>query len=308
MRAFIFFTIFSTFVSLFGEQTNFQNEKKYALVTGASRGIGRSLIEALIEKDKNLQIFAVARGKKDLEQLSRLYPNNLLPIIADISRLEGLEKIQETVRSYLVNGGTLSYLVHNAAIIYPLGNLDYLAQQTSSSMLSIMDKSYNTNVIAPHLLTIALLSELKKATNARVLFISSPAAEIAAPGAVTYSCTKAALDHLVLNLKSSLKKEVFFGVLNPGEVDTDMQAELRALSENQLPISSQYREAKNNHQLLSPKVAAQFIVHLLYDVSLEEFSEKKWDIYFIRPKSLPDYLINAIGIPPKYVIPNEKGN
>lgn len=274
------------------------SSQKYALVTGASRGIGRALVEELLEKDENLRVFAVARSGQDLEKLMRAYQDRVIAISADVSQVEGVEKILHIVRSTLAQSGTLLYLIHNAAIISPLGDLHHLQQLPLSSLFSMMETSYLTNVIAPHILTLELLPELKKASEARVLFVSSRAGDVPVPGAVTYSCTKAALDHLAVNLSASLTSNVGIGLLHPGEVDTDMQADLRTPSEDQMQISKNFRSRKDNNQLISPLVSAQFIMHLLYETSLEEFSKQKWDIYFLRPQNLPDELIQAIGSPP----------
>ncbi len=301
MKIFFLFSLFLTFLIPSPAETS--NVKKYALITGASRGIGRSLVEEILERDQEIQIFAVARGQKDLSELAAAYPDHVIPIIADLSIAEDLEHIQKTVQSTLLDDGALSYLVHNAAIITPIGDPDFLHRQPIDSMMSMMDSAYRTNVIAPHLLTVALLPELKRAKDAKVLFVSSRAGDVAVPGAATYSCTKAALDHLVLNLQSSLQGEISIGTLHPGEVDTDMQAVLRAPGKTQSAISAQFREAKEKNLFISPMVSAKFIAYLLYDTSFEEFSEKKWDIYYLRPSNFPDSLAKVIGAPPGYLKP-----
>lgn len=274
---------------------------RYALVTGASRGIGKALVEELLQKDLDLRIFAVARGKQDLEKLASGYPERVIPIAADVGQADGIQKMLEVVRLTMSFDGVLSYLIHNAGIVTPLGDCEYLQKQSISLLLSQMETSYRTNVIAPHLLTLALLPELQKAPEARILLISSRAGDIAVPGIITYSCAKAALDHLALNLQSSLADSIGVGLLIPGEVDTDMQGDLRTPPEDQFASTTCFREAKVKNQLLSPNVSAKFIVHLLYETSLLEFSKGKWDIYFNRPANLPDPLSQAIGSPPPYL-------
>lgn len=290
--------IFLGFLGFLSSLSAEQMETKYAVITGASRGIGRALVEVLLERDNELRIFAVARGEKDLEEIADAHLGQVIPIVADISTAEGLEEVKKTVRATLLDGGSLSYLVHNAAILAPLGDLDYLHQQPLPEVLSMMDTSYRINVIAPHLLTVSLLPELRRAGDAKILFVSSRAADLALPGMVTYSCTKAALDHMVKNLRASFKKEVSIGMLHPGEIDTDMQTNLRRVPETQLAISAQFKKAEKNGRLISSKTSAKFIAYLLCDTSFEEFSEKKWDIYFVRPSNFPQELSDEIGMPP----------
>lgn len=281
-----------------------QAAKNYALVTGASRGIGKAIVEELLKKDPNLHIFAVARGEKDLEALTKIAPERIIAIVTDLTKTESIEKIKKTVQSTLLDQGTLSYLIHNAAIISPLGDLEYLQEQPTDALYSMIDESYRVNVIAPHLLTIALLQELKKSKDPRILFVSSKAGEIALPGIVTYSCCKAALDHLTLNMQHSLNGKIAVGYLHPGEVDTDMHVELRKPSEENLAITTQFRKAKENNKLISATTSAQFIVHLLYHTTPTQFSEKKWDIYYVRPENLPAWLDKAIARPPTYLKAN----
>lgn len=303
--ALIFFSTYGIALEL--HLPHAKQAERYALVTGATRGIGRSIVMELIKKDPTLKIFAVARTKKDVEQLFEEYPLQIIPISADLSRTKDLEHIIHTVRSTLSSQGALVYLIHNAALIEPIGDLDYLQKQNLKSLSSLMEATYKTNVIAPHLLTVSLLPELAQHASSRVLFISSGAGEHPVPGAITYSCTKAALDHLARNLYICVPETIAVGVLHPGVVDTDMHARLRTYPEEQFSFVSKFRQAKENNELIHPLVSAQFVIHLLYETSMEEFSSKKWNLYFTRPDNCPEWLSQDIGSPPHYItrLPNQ---
>jgi benzil reductase ((S)-benzoin forming) len=303
--ALIFFSTYGIAVEF--NLSDREQTERYALVTGATRGIGRSIIVELIKKDPTLKIFAVARTKNDVQQLFEEYPIQIIPLSADLSCTQDLEHIIHTVRSTLSSHGALAYLIHNAALIEPIGDLHYLQRQSLTSLSFLMEATYKTNVIAPHLVTLSLLPQLIKSTCARVLFISSGAGEHPVPGAITYSCTKAALDQLARNLYICVPKTVAIGVLNPGVVDTDMHATLRTYPEEQFSLVSKFRAAKENNELISPLVSAQFVIHLLYDTSVEEFSSKKWSLYFTRPNNCPAWLSHDIGSPPHYItrLPNQ---
>lgn len=52
--------------------------KKYAIITGASRGIGKTLVEELIKQTPGLVIFTIARTKDALTSLAKAYPDQVI--------------------------------------------------------------------------------------------------------------------------------------------------------------------------------------------------------------------------------------
>ena len=80
-------------------------------------------------------------------------------------------------------------------------------------------------------------------------------------------------------LKDELGKQgVWFGTVIPGQVITPMQAEIRAIDPEMMPIVEQWREYKTTGFLFKPEFVAQFLGWLLLDVNGAQLGEREWNI------------------------------
>lgn len=238
------------------------NKGKIALVTGASRGIGFSLTQQLL--NNGLQVIAVARGTKNLQDLKKRFPNQLQIISADLSTKEGQLSIAPVIGSQKID-----YLVHNAAIINPLGDKALL----EASPKEIQD-IFEVNVIAPMILTNQLAPNLKKGS--RILLISSRAGDKVSSGIGFYCITKVAIDRYAESLKLDKPNGVLATSVHPGDVDTDMQADLRNKDRSFFSRSNFFRKA--HEKLISPETSGRFLKWLLLDTSDDVFIAKKHSI------------------------------
>ena len=110
-----------------------------------------------------------------------------------------------------------------------------------------------TNVEGPLFLTRELLPKLVEGS--RVIQISSGAAHNGKKGIGLYCTSKAALFMLGQILKDELAKQgVWFGTVIPGQVDTPMQAEIRAIDPEIMPMVEQWREYKTTGFCLNPNL------------------------------------------------------
>lgn len=176
------------------------------MVTGAGRGLGRALCDALLAE--GWQVIACVRtphathskAEDPRLQLEMLDQGDPASIAALAGRLSGLR---------------LDLIVHNAAI---RGDTGGLAGATMDDFLSVMQ----TNVAGPLLLTQALLRQMAPA--GRIAFISSRAGSMAEghdpDGDYAYCASKAALNRLVVKLADDHPQ--IFLALHPGWVRTDM--------------------------------------------------------------------------------------
>ncbi|MGA0889323.1 MAG: SDR family NAD(P)-dependent oxidoreductase, partial [bacterium] len=166
--------------------------------------------------------------------------------------------------------GPLDLLVHNAAVLGPVGPiLDQSPEDWKSHMA--------TNVEGPLFLTQALLPNLVE--NSRVVNISSGAAHQGIPGWGMYCTSKAALFMLGQLLKDELaQRNIWFGSVRPGIVDTPMQAEIRALEPENFPMVEQFRQYKATGALVTSELVAQYLEWLLLEVSGPQLGEREWDI------------------------------
>ena len=235
---------------------------KHILITGGGTGIGRALAVRFAEKGWRVTI--VGRRLNLLQEVARDYPDKISIISADVGSIQDRQKIVSEAK------GTLDLLVHNAAVLGPVGPiLDQSPEDWKSHMA--------TNVEGPLFLTQALL--LKLVENSRVVNISSGAAHQGIPGWGMYCTSKAALFMLGQLLKDELaQRNIWFGSVRPGIVDTPMQAEIRALEPKDFPMVEQFRQYKATGALVTSELVAQYLEWLLLEVSGPQLGEREWDI------------------------------
>ena len=235
---------------------------KHILITGGGTGIGRALAGRFA--DKGWRVTIVGRRLNLLQEVARDYPDKISIISADVGSIQDRQKIVSEAK------GTLDLLVHNAAVLGPVGPiLDQSPEDWKSHMA--------TNVEGPLFLTQALL--LKLVENSRVVNISSGAAHQGIPGWGMYCTSKAALFMLGQLLKDELaQRNIWFGSVRPGIVDTPMQAEIRALEPENFPMVEQFRQYKATGALVTSELVAQYLEWLLLEVSGPQLGEREWDI------------------------------
>ncbi len=235
---------------------------KHILITGGGTGIGRALAERFAAKGWRVTI--VGRRLELLQEVARDYPDKISIISADVGSIQDRQKIVAEAK------GTLDLLVHNAAVLGPVGPiLDQSPEDWKSHM--------ETNVEGPLFLTQALLPNLVE--NSRVVNISSGAAHQGIPGWGMYCTSKAALFMLGQLLKDELaQRNIWFGSVRPGIVDTPMQAEIRALEPENFPMVEQFRQYKATGALVTSELVAQYLEWLLLEVSGPQLGEREWDI------------------------------
>ena len=94
-----------------------------------------------------------------------------------------------------------------------------------------------------------------------------------------YCTSKATLLMLGQILKNELAKQgIWFGNVIPGNVDTPMQAEIRAIDPEIMPMVEQWRQYKATGALFEPEFVAQFLEWLLLEVHDAQLGEKEWNI------------------------------
>lgn len=186
--------------------------EKYALVTGASKGIGRSIALSLARS--GYQLLLVARSASELQQLAELIQNDykvkafFLPI--DLSLANAASEVAKWSGNQAPG---LSVLINNAG--YGLwGNFDQLALEAQLNMIQL-----NINAVIE--LTHYLLPVLKQQQQAYILNISSTAAYQAVPTLSLYAASKSFVLSYSRALRYELKQtNVAVSCLCPGPTDT----------------------------------------------------------------------------------------
>ncbi len=148
-----------------------------ALVTGASRGIGRAIAGALAEA--GAQVHLLARTASDLEAAARAIGPAATPHRCDVTDAGSVANV---VRDMLARGTVPDILVNNAGL-FPLGALDAMEADT-------FEQTIQANLIAPFRLLRALLPDMKSRGSGHVVTIGSVADRAIFPGNGAYSASK----------------------------------------------------------------------------------------------------------------------
>ena len=200
--------------------TTLQN--KTALVTGASRGIGRATAAALAEAGVHVLVH-YGRSAKEAESLVaeiQAKDGRANAISADLGTPDGPTLLVKLVRSIV--GDRLDVLVLNAGISKAATIADYTVED--------FDSLFATNVRGPFLLVQQLLSVLGEGSS--IVVISSAVARtvvgkpgLESPSILAYASTKGALETLVRNWAAILgPRGIRVNAVAPGVIDTDMSS------------------------------------------------------------------------------------
>lgn len=192
-----------------------------AVITGASRGIGRVIALMLAERGAGLVLMARSTEEKP----SRL--PGTIERTADECRERGAKvalvagdvakeaDVDACLRATQETFGRCDVLINNAAIS-AVGSVESLP-------LRLWQRSFEVNVHGPYMLTRALLPLLRAAAPSHVINVSSGAARMAWAEHAAYSASKAALDRLSITTAEELK---------PDRVSvTSLQLELSVVTE-----------------------------------------------------------------------------
>jgi 3-oxoacyl-[acyl-carrier protein] reductase len=210
--------------------------KKIALVTGASRGIGRATALALANAGVRV-IIHYGRSASEAESLRnqiRGAGGNADTISADLAAPDGAAKLAEQVRDIL--GEKLDILVANAGVSKAAPIEDHTVED--------FDNLFATNVRAPFFLVQQLLPVLGE--NSSVVLVSSLAARVAPGGSQgtislpAYASTKGALDTLVKHFAAILgPRGIRVNAVAPGVIETDMSSFTKTQTGRDLALGMQ---------------------------------------------------------------------
>ncbi|RED55685.1 SDR family oxidoreductase [Cohnella lupini] len=191
---------------------------KVALVTGASRGIGRGIALRLAQ-DGAIVAVHYANNKEAAEEVVREIQSNggiAFAIGADLRDSDGVDAMFaefDAAMKVLIGINPLDILVNNAGVGQAL-SIEETTEQSLNEVMSI-------HVNAPILIVQQALSRLRN--NGRIINISSSATRIAMPSLLGYSVSKGAVNTLTHVLAQHLgDRKITVNAILPGIIDTDM--------------------------------------------------------------------------------------
>ena len=186
--------------------------RRVALVTGASRGVGRCV--ALKFAAAGASVAAMARTRSDLESTASdaTGEGTILPIVADVSRADDVARALATVREEL---GPVDILVNNAAV--------FLHKPIVETTPDEWRRVFDVNVLGPLLLTREVLPQMLARGSGQIINICSTASHRGYPNQAAYVASK----HALLGFTKVLASEthgagVRVHAISPGGVNTSM--------------------------------------------------------------------------------------
>ena len=191
---------------------------RIALVTGASRGIGRET--ALAFAKAGAHVIALARTQGGLEELDddiRALGGTATLVPLDLTDFDALDRLGYSIHE---RWGKLDILVGNGAILGPIGPLNHCDPKMFEKVMAV-------NVTANYRLIRSMDPLLRVSDAGRALFISSSAGSNAYAYWGVYGASKAALDLMCRDWAEEIRNITNIKVMlvNPGATRTRMRAD-----------------------------------------------------------------------------------
>ena len=248
-----------------------------AVITGVGSGIGRALAERLARQGRH--VLGVSRDLGGWAATAAL-PGGFDVVSANLSTSDGIARALEQIHDVAdEQGERIDILVHCAGTVGALGPVYERTEDEIDTVLTLHAK-------APLLLTTGLRDVLS--SGARVLSVSTRSAHATFPGLSMYAMAKHAQHSVTTSLRLELAPEVLVASAIPGEVDTGMQADLRAPDPSAFALAEFFRE--NERNLIPVEVAVDFLTWVLTETTDAEYPrERDWYIYDpeLHPRWLP---------------------
>lgn len=196
--------------------------KQIALVTGASRGIGKAIAEKLVED--GFFVVGTATSDSGAEAISAYLGGQGKGLKLDVSDAESIESVIKTVNDEF---GAPAVLVNNAGI-------------TRDNLLMRMkdeewDDIISTNLTSVFRMSKAVLRGMMKARTGRIINISSVVGSTGNAGQANYAAAKAGMVGFAKSMAKEVgSRNITINTVAPGFIDTDMTKELSEEIKNSL--------------------------------------------------------------------------
>lgn len=203
-----------------------------ALVTGASRGIGKGIVEHLAAR--GWDVIAGVRSQQDADAVTQLAPQRVSSVILDVTSADDIAALDGSLPD------RLDAIVNNAGIAVG-GAMETLSSDEWRKQLEI-------NVIGALAVTRAVLPRLRK-SRGRIVFISSVNGRLSMPLVGAYAASKFALEAAADALRMELNPwKIRVVVVEPAQTDTDMWRTADTMVEDlEAGLSAEHRSLYAKH-------------------------------------------------------------
>jgi len=218
--------------------------KRYALITGASSGIGYELAKLFAEDGYNL--ITVARSGDELQQqateFSQKYGVDVIPMAKDLFQPQAAFELYDEVKA---KGLTVDALVNDAG----QGQFGLFVEQDIHRLLDIIQLNVKSLTVLTHL----FLKDMVARNEGKILQLASIASQLPGPWQAVYHATKAYVLSFTEALISELKDSaVTLTALQPGATDTDFfnKADMQDSKITDTKLSDPAKVAKDGYEAL----------------------------------------------------------
>lgn len=184
--------------------------KNYAIITGASAGLGTEFAKQLAKK--GYKLILTARREERLRNLAESLPVECVIIPADLSKMEDCNRLFDIIKDRKID-----IFINNAGF----GSCSSFLDSDLAMELDMID----VNIKAMHALCKKMVQKMQKENHGYILNVASSAGLLpAGPYMATYYATKAYVSSLTQAIAQELKEinsRVYVGALCPGPVDTE---------------------------------------------------------------------------------------
>ncbi len=219
-------------------------------ISGASAGLGAALAATIPFESAELVDISRRGGTPGAHHVA-----------VDLADPESWPVVEKDFRQRIEAGDPdLVVFVHNAGTLTPLGSADHV--DTEGYTRNVLLNSAAAQVLGQSFLSAVSGRDCEQ----HLIMLSSGAASRPHEGESSYCAGKAATDQWVrtVGLEQQRRSPGCRVIsVSPGSVDTDMQAELRAASPDEVPISGRFREMQALDNLAKPETVARTIWSLL---------------------------------------------
>ncbi|MFB0923929.1 MAG: SDR family NAD(P)-dependent oxidoreductase [Vicingaceae bacterium] len=227
----------------------------YYIITGSSKGLGKSLLDLLLTDESNF-VYGLSRT-------SSIEHKQYIDTNIDLSKMEEVLKFQfpQILRADKV------VLINNAA---NLGDVKHVGGIDNQKII----EAYNLNLITPVILANNFISEYSELECEKIILnISSGAGRKPIDGWNVYCSTKAGLDMFSRVLKDEItidSSNIKVLSLAPGIIDTEMQSEVRRSNEMSFSNIERFKYYKESGYLVAPEITAKQVLRFIDEDNLSK--------------------------------------